>query len=117
MRPHKKLAAWTESISMVKSIYKLTRQFPEDEKFGIISQFRRAAVSVPLNISEGAARKGDKEFKHFLNIALGSLSEIDTLLTVSFELEYIDEPTRIEQEKSLDRLTALVSGLYNSIPS
>jgi len=115
MRPHKKLAAWTESIIMVKKIYTLTKQFPEDEKYGIVSQLRRASVSVPVNIAEGAGRNSPKEFKYFLNIALGSLSELDTLITVSSELGYINDAHLKEYEKEIERITALVSGLYKSI--
>lgn len=70
---HKELDVWKESINLVKMIYAKTRDFPKDEIFGLTSQIKKAAVSVPSNISEGAARRSDKEFNHFLYIALGSL--------------------------------------------
>ena len=75
---HKDLEVWKKSMDLVESIYTLTQRFPEAEKFGLTSQMRRSAVSIPSNIAEGAARKGDKEFLHFLPIALGSLSELET---------------------------------------
>ncbi|MDP4207241.1 MAG: four helix bundle protein [Bacteroidota bacterium] len=115
MRPHKQLVAWKEAIELVKLIYKLTKLFPEDEKFGIISQLRRASVSVPANIAEGAARASSKEYSHFINIALGSLSEIDTLLTISFELAYLQEIDFNKAIQQSDKVTALSSGLYKSI--
>lgn len=76
MKPHKKLYSWIKSFEFVKEIYLVIASFPSDEKFGLISQIRRASVSVPVNIAEGAARKNPKEFRQFLYIALGSLSEL-----------------------------------------
>jgi len=88
-KPHKNLEVWKLSVDFVKDIYTLTTNFPDEEKFGIISQLRRAVVSIPTNIAEGAARSTKKEFRNFLYIASGSLSEIDTLLTISKELGFI----------------------------
>jgi four helix bundle protein len=75
---HKDLDVWKKSMNLVVLIYDITSKFPSDERFGLTSQMRRAAVSIPSNIAEGAARKGDKEFIQFLMIALGSLSEVET---------------------------------------
>jgi four helix bundle protein len=75
---HKDLDLWKKSMNLVVLIYDITSKFPSDERFGLTSQMRRAAVSIPSNIAEGAARKGDKEFIQFLMIALGSLSELET---------------------------------------
>lgn len=72
---HKDLEVWKKSMDLVEDVYALSKFFPNDEKFGLTNQIRRASVSVPSNISEGAARKSDKEFIQFLYIALGSLSE------------------------------------------
>lgn len=74
---------------LVKDIYILSQNFPADEKFGLTSQARRAAVSVPLNISEGAGRGTDKDFCHFLDMARGSVNEVETLIFLSYDLEYI----------------------------
>ena len=73
---------------MVTEIYKLTKQFPKEEVYGITSQIRRAAVSIPSNIAEGAARNSPKEYKRFLHISLGSVSELETLLLIVDELNY-----------------------------
>jgi four helix bundle protein len=75
-KPHKRLDVWKRSISFVEQIYKTTASFPPEEKFGLSSQMRRAAVSIPSNIAEGAARSGKKEFINFLNIAQGSIAEL-----------------------------------------
>jgi len=74
------LKAWQEAMELVKEIYRVTRDFPKEEIYGLVSQMRRAAVSIPSNISEGAARGGDREFIQFLIIARGSLSELETQL-------------------------------------
>jgi four helix bundle protein len=86
MKPHKKLEVWQKSFDFVKDLYLVTRSFASDERFGIVSQIRRAAVSIPVNISEGATRKSKKEFVQFLFIAAGSASELDTLLLLSKSL-------------------------------
>jgi len=83
MRPHHSLDAWTRSVDFVVEDYKLTDKFPKEEKFGLTSQIRRAAVSIPANIAEGAARKSDKEFLQFLSIAQGSASEVETEILIS----------------------------------
>jgi four helix bundle protein len=90
-KPHKNLEAWKLGFEFAKEIYSATTLFPPDEKFGLTSQLRRAAVSIPSNIAEGAARKSSKEFINFLSIALGSLAELDTLLLLSKELKYLKE--------------------------
>ena len=77
-RPHRKLIAWQKAIELVTEIYKITESFPRTEEFGLSSQMRRAAISVPSNIAEGLTRKTNKDKVHFLNIAQSSLSEIDT---------------------------------------
>jgi len=86
MRPHHKLDAWKQSIELVEDIYAITTVFPKSELYGLTSQLRRAAVSVPSNIAEGAGRNGTKEFAHFLSIAGGSLSEVETQLIIASKL-------------------------------
>jgi len=75
---HKDLDVWKRSMDLVQLIYEYTKLFPKEEMYGLTSQMRRAAVSIPSNIAEGAARKGDKEFIQFLMLSLGSLSELET---------------------------------------
>jgi four helix bundle protein len=88
MGTHKDLDVWKLGIQLVKDIYATTAKFPQKEMYGLTSQLRRAAVSVPSNIAEGAARNGKKEFIQFLYISLGSLSEIETLLIIAEDLNY-----------------------------
>ena len=80
---HKDLKVWQESMTLVTKIYKVSENFPKHEVYGLSSQIRRASISIPSNIAEGAGRKGGKEFTRFLYIALGSLSEIETQLEMS----------------------------------
>lgn len=77
-KPHKKLDVWQAAMKFTLMVYKITIKFPEDEKFGLVYQMRRASVSIPCNIAEGAGRQGKREFKNFLSMAQGSLSELDT---------------------------------------
>ena len=90
MATHENLEIWKLSIDFVTKIYSYTKVFPSEEKFGLVSQMRRAAVSIPSNIAEGAARKSDKEYLQFLYISLGSIAEIDTQLIISNNLGYTD---------------------------
>lgn len=82
---------YSSSKELVKQVYLLTADFPESEKFGLISQVRRAAVSIPTNIAEGAGRQTDKDFRNFLFIALGSAFEVETLLELSIDLKFIEK--------------------------
>src|SRR5256885_8444483 len=83
MRPHEKLSVWQRAVNLVVTIYKATASFPRDERFGLTSQIRRAAVSIPANIAEGAARDSQKEFTYFLSNAQGSASELETELLIA----------------------------------
>jgi len=112
-RGHHKLEAWKRSRELVLSIYTLTQNFPKEEMFGLTSQMRRAAVSVPSNIAEGAARAGQKEFAQFLNVARGSLSELETQLLISSDLGYIKPDDPIFEV--VDQVSRLITGLYKSV--
>jgi four helix bundle protein len=99
MANHKDLDVWKESMALAKLIYCLTNKFPREEIYGLTSQMRRCSVSVPSNIAEGAARNSDKEFIQFLYISLGSLSELETQVTLSEDLGFSKEQsivTKIE---------------------
>lgn len=97
-RSHKDLDVWKKSVGLVVDLYRLTKRFPPEERFGLTAQIRRASTSVPANIAEGWGRGSTKEYIHFLKIARGSLVELDTHLIVSKELGYLDkiESARIE---------------------
>jgi len=114
---HKELRVYKESIDFVLSIYELTKRFPSDEKFGLISQMRRAAVSIPSNISEGAARKNTKEFIQFLYISLGSAAEIETQIDIAKKLNYYDDEKELEDKLHhiINMLTKLIRSLKAKI--
>lgn len=89
MKTHKDLDVWQDSIGLYKDIYLLTKSFPSEELYGLTSQIRRSAVSIPSNIAEGSARNHNKEFVQFLYISLGSLAELETQLIIAQEIGYI----------------------------
>ena len=117
-KTHKDLIVWQKGVTFVTDIYKYSKSLPDDEKFGIISQLRRAAVSVPTNIAEGAARHSRKEYIQFLYISLGSASEIDTLLIIVENLKYTEgnELSKLQQQTNEIKkmLTSLIKSLKNS---
>ena len=90
---HKDLDVWKKSIQFVKRVYEITLKFPDDEKYGLTNQMRRCAVSIPSNIAEGDGRNLKKEFKQFLYISLGSISELETQLIISSKLNYLKNKT------------------------
>ena len=112
-RAHYSLDAWKVSRELVSAIYRLTQSFPKEEIFGLTSQMRRAAVSVPSNIAEGAARSGRKEFAQFLNVARGSLSELETQLLIAGDLGYMSDSHPIFA--AVDRASKLITGLHKRI--
>lgn len=112
-RKHHELLAWQEAIALVKEVYRATADFPREETYGLTSQIRRAVVSVPTNIAEGAARTGYKEFLQFLSIARGSLSELETHIIIANELGYLDQNNQLMVR--IDRIFALVGGLMASL--
>jgi len=113
--PHKNLDAWKSSMDLVEVVYSLTLAFPREEKFGLCSQMRRAAISVPSNIAEGAADRTKKQFISYLSNAVGSLSELDTQLELSLRLGYIKESEYQNVFQQLDKVKALVFGLKKSL--
>ncbi|HDH13602.1 MAG TPA: four helix bundle protein [Nitrospirae bacterium] len=110
-RAHKKLDVWNEAVALATDIYKVTDGFPKTESYGITSQMRRAAVSVPSNIAEGAARSGKKEFVQFLNIAGSSLSELDTQMEISFKLGYISQAEKQAVDSKISNVAQMLAGL------
>ena len=114
-RAHKKLEVWQEGVALATKIYEITETFPKTESYGMTSQMRRAAVSIPSNIAEGAARWSSKEFAQFLNIAGGSLSELDTQLEIALNLCYISSIQKLEVDKTIDSITAKLAGLITKV--
>lgn len=92
---HKELDVYKEAMELVTLIYKAVEQLPDDEKYGLASQIKRAAISIPSNIAEGSARKSTKELIQFLYIVLGSLAEVETQLELAQKLGFMDESTEI----------------------
>lgn len=115
MKTHKDLTVWQKSIDFVTLIYEITSKFPPEEKFGLSNQLRRASVSVPSNISEGAARKGKTEFKQYLYIALGSASEIETQLMIAKNLNFISNDLYIKLNDEIVEIRKMLNGLIKSI--
>ena len=98
MKSHKDLTVYKTSIDLVAAVYNLTKNFPVEERFGLTSQLRRAAVSIPSNIAEGAARNSKKEFIRFLYISLGSLAELETQMEIAGRLKFISENIELEEQ-------------------
>lgn len=115
MRPHENLDVWKRAVEFVVDIYKVSESFPKDERCGLTSQMRRAAVSVPANIAEGAARTSRKEFMHFLSNAQGSASELDTELLIAHRLLYLREDQYTKLRSSLDNLGRMITGLLKHL--
>jgi len=105
---HKELDAWKHAMLLAEQVYRLSDGFPKHELYGLTSQMRRSAVSVPSNLSEGAARNGNKEFGNFLGIALGSLAELETQVILASRLGYADVSELLIQ---VNRVRGLLIGL------
>ena len=111
---HKKLDVWRASIKLTAIIYELTLLFPNHELYGLTSQLRRASVSIPSNIAEGAVRKSAKERRRFYEIARSSLVEVDTQLEIADKLNYLSDNDLNKVENKLDHIFAMLSNLIKS---
>jgi four helix bundle protein len=109
------LIAWQKAMDLVEDVYRLTKLFPKDELFGLTSQLRRAAVSIPSNVAEGQSRRSSKEFIQFLSVAQGSLAEVETQVLIATRLQYIPEDhSRGLLEKTAE-LGRIMNGLVEAI--
>jgi len=115
MHRYKDLKFWKLSRIFCKNIYINTAAFPEDEKFGLISQLRRASVSIPSNIAEGASRKSNKDFSRFLEIALGSCYEIETQLLISNDLNFLSDNNHLKLQEDLVVIIKMMSKFKSSL--
>jgi len=114
---YKDLLVWQKGMTLAKLVYRLTIRFPPEERYGLTSQMRRAAVSVPSNIAEGQARRGTNEFLQFLSIAEGSLAELDTQLTLSVELGFVQQGEVESALKEIDELQKMLVALKRKLSS
>ena len=112
---YQNLVAWQKAMDLVTDVYKVTGAFPKEELYGLTSQLRRAAVSVPSNIAEVQGRKGDGEFKHFLRISLGSLMEVETQIMISERLGYLKPELGQTLLHETGELGRILNGLIKSL--
>ncbi len=115
MQSYRELIAWQQSMVLVSEVYRLTKRFPREEIYGLASQLRRSAVSVPSNIAEGQGRATRGEFVQFLCNARGSLFEMETQLIIAAELGYFGEPERMLLTQQLTRVAQLLNALITSL--
>lgn len=112
-RQHRELPVWQEAIELVTEIYRLSACLPNDEAFGLVSQMRRAAVSIPANLAEGAARSSTKELVHYLSVALGSAAELDAHLEVARRLGYAGEYANVQSR--LDSVSEQLAAMRSKL--
>ncbi len=115
IKPHKKLTLWNKAIDLVSRIYQLTKEFPREEEFGLKSQMRRAAVSVPSNIAEGLSRTSIKEKLNFLSVARGSLSELDAQIEICQRLGMLGKNECDNLLDAMDESGRLLGGLIRKL--
>ena len=107
--------AWRKTMDFAVNLYQLTRDFPQEELYALTSQLRRAAVSAPSNIAEGAAGRTKQQFSHYLSNAIGSLNEIDTQLELALRLGYVTDTDYDRLYQALDECIALIYGLRKAV--
>jgi four helix bundle protein len=112
---YKDLIAWQKSIALVTDVYSLTKKFPIDERYGLVSQLNKAVISVPSNIAEGWGRELSKNYLQFLRIARGSLMEVETMVLISKNLNFISEKEFIETQNKIEEVGKILQGLIKSI--
>jgi four helix bundle protein len=112
---YRDLVAWQKAMLLVTKVYRLSESFPKNEMYGLTSQMRRAAISVPSNIAEGQGRSFDREFSRFLSIALGSLMELETQLQIAVNLGYVSQTQTNQLLQDSAEIGRIVNGLIGSI--
>jgi four helix bundle protein len=112
---YRDLDVWQLAMDIVIEIYRVTRAFPAEERFGLIAQLRRAAVAIPSNIAEGHNRLGSGEFRRFVSIARGSVAEVETQITVAVALGFVGADEVASLSSQLDRLSKMLFGLYRRL--
>ncbi|MGB4575688.1 MAG: four helix bundle protein [Paludibacter sp.] len=115
MHNFKRLEIWIKSMNIVTEIYQITNTFPNHERFGLISQMQRSAVSIPTNIAEGSAKTSNKDFARFLEISIGSSFELETELIVSFNLKYIESAVYEDILNKISEIQKMINGFKNKL--
>ena len=115
MSNFKELMVWQKAIELVVTIYKITKKFPKEEMYGLVSQMQRAAVSIPSNIAEGHERNSDKEFAKFLCVSRGSLAELETQIIIAEKLGYITNDEKSNVLKNCYEIGRMINGLLNKL--
>jgi four helix bundle protein len=115
VKNYKDLIGWQKAMDLVELVYQLTKRFPHEELYGLSSQIRRAAVSIPSNIAEGQGRNSPNEFRRFLSIAHGSLREVETQLMIAVRLQYLTESDILSTQQLCDETGRILNGLMNKL--
>lgn len=115
MRNFRNYEVWKKSMDFVEQVYRIVHSFPSFERYGIADQMRRAAVSIPSNIAEGASRVSDKEFVHFLHISMGSAFEVETQILIAHRLGYLSNESNLELMISIQYIEKKLNNLISSI--
>ena len=117
MASYQDLKVWQKAVSLVVSVYQLTKSFPRDEQYGLISQLRRAAVSIPSNIAEGQGRRSERDFQKFLGTARGSLLEVETQIIIAERLGYVSASAAKDRLRETAEIGRMLNGLISAIAS
>lgn len=115
VKSYRDLEVWQKGVMLTKVVYQATSSFPSEEKFGLVNQMRRAAVSIPSNIAEGHARASTIEYKRFISIAMGSVAELDTQIISSSDLGFLDKSAKNDLLKQLDDIGRMLRGLHQAL--
>lgn len=115
MKDFKSLKLWQKGINLVVDIYKTTKEFPQEEMYGLTSQMRRSAISIPSNIAEGSGRNSDKDFNRFLDISLGSSFELETQIIIARELEFLSNEDFLKLSDKVQEEQKMITGLQKSL--
>ncbi len=115
MESYKELVVWQKAIELVTDIYEVTKSFPQEERYGLIAQIQRAAISVPANIAEGWGRGSTKEYHQYLRVSRGSLAELETHLIISYKLDFISTGALYKLQKDIDTIGRMTNNLIKSL--
>lgn len=115
MHNYKNLKIWQKGLNLAEVVYRATKTFPDDEKYGLTSQLRRASVSIPSNIAEGSSRNSKKEFYHFLSISLGSSYEVGTQIEICQRIGFLDNELANKIQSQLDEIEKMIIGYMKTL--